>query len=118
MMKTRANQPVFRTACARAVVLLCGLSLLAPAPLWAQPSQQPPQPNDIGSRSNRDQVVLNFVNADIEAVTRAIGVMLDRQIIIDPRVKGTITVYSEQPVSVAEAYRNLAREILLRDARP
>ncbi|RZJ06497.1 MAG: type II secretion system protein GspD [Rubrivivax sp.] len=51
-------------------------------------------------------VTLNFVNADIEAVTRAIGVMLDRQIIIDPRVKGTITVYSEQAVSVAEAYRN------------
>ncbi|MFG6455292.1 type II secretion system secretin GspD [Roseateles sp. BYS96W] len=51
-------------------------------------------------------VTLNFVNADIEAVTRAIGVMLDRQIIIDPRVKGTVTVYSEQPVSVGEAYRN------------
>jgi general secretion pathway protein D len=51
-------------------------------------------------------VTLNFVNADIEAVTRAIGVMLDRQIIIDPRVKGTITVYSEQPVSVREAYLN------------
>jgi len=51
-------------------------------------------------------VTLNFVNADIEAVTRAIGVMMNRQIIIDPRVKGTITVYSEQPVSVAEAYRN------------
>jgi general secretion pathway protein D len=51
-------------------------------------------------------VTLNFVNADIEAVTRAIGVMLNRQIIIDPRVKGTITVYAEQPVSVAEAYRN------------
>jgi general secretion pathway protein D len=50
-------------------------------------------------------VTLNFVNADIEAVTRAIGVMLNRQIIIDPRVKGAITVYSEQPVSVAEAYR-------------
>lgn len=51
-------------------------------------------------------VTLNFVNADIEAVTRAIGVMLNRQIIIDPRVKGAITVYSEQPVSVADAYRN------------
>lgn len=51
-------------------------------------------------------VTLNFVNADIEAVTRAIGVMLNRQIIIDPRVKGTITVYSEQPVSVSDAYRN------------
>jgi general secretion pathway protein D len=49
-------------------------------------------------------VTLNFVNADIEAVTRAIGVMMDRQFIIDPRVKGTITLYSEQPLSVREAY--------------
>lgn len=49
-------------------------------------------------------VTLNFVNADIEAVTRAIGVMLDRQFVIDPRVKGSITLYSEQPLSVREAY--------------
>ncbi|MGM9484798.1 type II secretion system secretin GspD [Roseateles sp. NT4] len=53
----------------------------------------------------RSPVTLNFVSADVEAVTRAIGVMMDRQIIIDPRVKGTITVYSEQPVSIAEGYR-------------
>ncbi|WP_310384611.1 type II secretion system secretin GspD [Roseateles sp.] len=51
-------------------------------------------------------VTLNFVNADIEAVTRAIGVMMDRQFIIDPRVKGQITLYSEQPLSVREAYLN------------
>jgi general secretion pathway protein D len=51
-------------------------------------------------------VTLNFVNADIEAVSRAIGVMLNRQIVIDPRVKGQITVYSEQPLSVHEAYLN------------
>jgi len=51
-------------------------------------------------------VTVNFVNADIEAVTRAIAVMIERQIIVDPRVKGTITVYSEQPISVREAYVN------------
>ncbi len=51
-------------------------------------------------------VTLNFVNADIEAVTRAIGVMMGRQFVIDPRVKGTITVYSEQPLPVGEAYLN------------
>jgi general secretion pathway protein D len=51
-------------------------------------------------------VTVNFVNADIEAVTRAMAVMIERQIIVDPRVKGTITVYSEQPVSVREAYLN------------
>jgi general secretion pathway protein D len=53
---------------------------------------------------SRTPVTLNFVNADVEAVTRAMGVMLDRQLIIDPRVKGTITVYSEQPLSVQEAF--------------
>jgi general secretion pathway protein D len=107
MMKTRANQPVFRTACARAVVLLCGLSLLAPAPLWAQPSQQPPQPNDIGSRSNRDQVVLNFVNADLESVVKAVGQATGKNFVIDPRVKGTVNLVTEQPVSRAQALETL-----------
>jgi len=55
---------------------------------------------------NSTPVTLNFVNADIEAVTRAIGVMMNKQFVIDPRVKGTITLYSEQPVSVSEAYVN------------
>jgi general secretion pathway protein D len=47
---------------------------------------------------------VNFVNADVEAVTRAFAAMIDRPIQIDPRVKGTITVYSEQPQSVQAAW--------------
>src|SRR6516164_4897462 len=104
-MKTRANQPVFRTACARAVVLLCGLSLLAPAPLWAQ-AQQPPQPNDVSPR-NRDQVVLNFVNADLESVVKAVGQATGKNFVIDPRVKGTVNLVTEQPVSRAQALETL-----------
>jgi general secretion pathway protein D len=50
-------------------------------------------------------VTVNFVNADIEAVTRAFAAMINRQIAVDPRVKGQITVYSEQPQSVREAYQ-------------
>jgi general secretion pathway protein D len=49
-------------------------------------------------------VTVNFVNADLEAVTRAMAAMLDRQILVDPRVKGVITVYSEQPIPVREAW--------------
>ena len=94
-----------RTATAIAVLLLAAGSALA------QPDNATVQRARPGSSTGpavraSSPVTLNFVNADIEAVTRAIGVMLNRQIIIDPRVKGTITVYSEQPVSVAEAYRN------------
>jgi hypothetical protein len=51
-------------------------------------------------------VTVNFVNADIEAVTRAFAAMIERQIAVDPRVKGTMTVYSEQPQSVAQAYQS------------
>ncbi|WP_457422699.1 type II secretion system secretin GspD [Roseateles sp. P5_E7] len=93
-----------RTATAVAIAAL----LLTAGSAFAQPDNatvQRSRPRGPAVRAS-SPVTLNFVNADIEAVTRAIGVMLDRQIIIDPRVKGTVTVYSEQPVSVAEAYRN------------
>jgi general secretion pathway protein D len=73
------------------------LAVLAAHPLHAQ---QAPR------RAQQEMVTLNFVNADIEAVSRAIGAMLERPLLVDPRVKGQITVYSEQALTVPEAYRN------------
>ncbi|MCK9685448.1 type II secretion system secretin GspD [Scleromatobacter humisilvae] len=58
------------------------------------------------SRARGTPVTLNFVNADIEAVSRAIGAMLNRDILVDPRVKGNITVYNDKPQPLSEAYRN------------
>ena len=55
---------------------------------------------------SREPVTLNFVNAEIEGVARAIGAILERQIVVDPRVKGQITLYSEQAVTPREAYLN------------
>ena len=89
MRMTRA-----RTHTARLTSLLLALALALP-PVHGQP---------VAGRS-RAPVTVNFVNADIEAVTRAFAAMIDRQIAVDPRVRGTITVYSEQPQSVAEAYQ-------------
>ena len=57
-----------------------------------------------GDAAAADQVTLNFVNADIEGVARAMGVILKRQFVVDPRVKGTMTLYSEQPMSRSDAY--------------
>ncbi len=58
------------------------------------------------ARSRSTPVTLNFVNADIEAVSRAIGAMLNRDILVDPRVKGQITVYNDKPQPLGAAYRN------------
>jgi len=93
-----------RTAVASAIAITT--LLMAAGTALAQPDGTNVQRGRGPAVKANSPVTLNFVNADIEAVTRAMGVMLDRQIIIDPRVKGTITVYSEQPVSVREAYLN------------
>ena len=58
------------------------------------------------SKFRGEPVTLNFVNADIEGVTRAMSVILKQQFVVDPRVKGNITVYSEQALSPREAYFN------------
>jgi len=91
----------FAFACLRmrsAVSLVVMLTLVMPhAPSPAQGSKD---------KASREPVTLNFVNAEIEGVSRAIGAILERQIIVDPRVKGQITLYSEQPLSPREAYLN------------
>jgi len=80
---------------------------LAAALALPAPAQQarPTKAQNAALKSNA-RVTLNFVNADIEAVSRAMAAMTERQIIVDPRVKGAITVYSEQPLTVREAYLN------------
>jgi general secretion pathway protein D len=39
------------------------------------------------------------VNADIEAVARTMAVITGRNVVVDPRVKGTITLTTERPVA-------------------
>jgi general secretion pathway protein D len=77
-------------------------ALLATAPVAHSQDREPPMP----ATRSKAPVTLNFVNADIEAVSRAIGTMLDRQIVVDPRVKGQITVTSERAQPPQEAWRS------------
>jgi general secretion pathway protein D len=78
-------------------------AVLALPPATAQEAGKP-RDGSAAAASARSQVTVNFVNADVEAVTRAFAAMINRPIVVDPRVKGNITVYSEQPQSVREAY--------------
>src|SRR5690554_4786004 len=43
-------------------------------------------------RGGEDQVTLNFKDADVEAVVAAFGHLLDRIFVIDPRVRGKMTL--------------------------
>lgn len=98
-MKTHPTQPRSRAiALATALALAFGPTGLLPGvagvAFAATVKKAPPS------------VTLNFVNADIEGVSRAMAAIVDRQIMVDPRVKGTVTLYSEQPLTPREAYLN------------
>lgn len=49
-------------------------------------------------------VTLNFVNADIEGVVKAMAVITGKNFVIDPRVKGTVNIISAQPVARSVVY--------------
>ena len=78
-----------------------------PAPLpptTASPRMASEPSGSLGSFKRGEPVTLSFVNAEIEAVARAVGVMTGRNMVIDPRVKGTLNMTTERPVSVQAAY--------------
>ena len=77
------------------------LASLLPAPLvFAQSARARPAPR------NAETVTLNFVNADIDGVARAMSAILKQQFVVDPRVKGTMTLYSDVPLTPRDAYVN------------
>ncbi len=97
MKKSNTSRPQRPLAAAVASMMLCTSLLPAPA-AYAQQRE--------ARARGGDAVTLNFVNAEIEGVARAMGAILKQQFVVDPRVKGTITLYSEEPLSPREAYLN------------
>ena len=63
-----------------------------------------------------EPVTLNFVNADIEAVARAMAAITGRNIVVDPRVKGTVTLTPEKPVSPGAAYNQFLATLRMSSA--
>jgi general secretion pathway protein D len=50
-----------------------------------------------------DAVTLNFQAAEIDAVARTFASITGRNVVVDPRVKGTLTLVTDKPVSRAVA---------------
>lgn len=51
-----------------------------------------------------EPVTLNFANAEIEAVARTMASITGRSVVVDPRVKGTMNLSTDRPVSPTAAY--------------
>jgi general secretion pathway protein D len=65
------------------------------------------------AQRSREPVTLNFVNADIEAVARTMAAITGRNIVVDPRVKGTINLSTDRPVPPNVAYNQFLAAVRL-----
>jgi len=114
MSALRSDAPAFRPpaqAWRLSVFILAGLVALMPL---VSPAQQAPSGTPAARvQGGADPVMLNFVNADLEAAVRAIGQYTGRQFVIDPRVRGTLTLVTERPVTKQQAYEQLLAALRL-----
>jgi len=58
-------------------------------------------------RGGEPTTMLNFVDADLQGVVRALATFTERNFVVDPRVKGPLTLVSEVPVDADTAYSML-----------
>ncbi len=49
--------------------------------------------------AEEEKITVNFVNADIQSVIKAVGQQTGKNFILDPRVTGTVNIVSDRPVS-------------------
>jgi general secretion pathway protein D len=65
------------------------------------------------AQGSEQGAALSFVNADIESVIKAVGHYTGMTFIIDPRVKGTLTLTSERTLTKAQAFSLLTSALRL-----
>jgi general secretion pathway protein D len=70
-------------------------------------------PLQVAAAPAQEQAALNFVGADIESVIKAVGHYTGMTFIIDPRVKGTLTLVSEKSISKSQAFNLLTSALRL-----
>ena len=76
----------------------------------AQNGRTFPPPPTVASRSGAP-VTLNFINAEIEAVARTMAVISGRNVVVDPRVKGVMTLVTAVPATPTQALRLFSAQL-------
>ena len=62
-------------------------------------------PGTVAVTPRAGEVLLNFQQADLQAVVKAMAQMTGRNMLIDPRVRGQVTIVSSKPMPIAVAYQ-------------
>ncbi|HEX9811694.1 MAG TPA: type II secretion system secretin GspD [Burkholderiales bacterium] len=75
-----------------------------PTPPPTQPSVQRTIPVGVCEPKRADEFCVNFQAADIQGVVKTISQITGRNFLLDPRVKGQVTIISQRPIPRAAVY--------------
>ncbi len=65
------------------------------------------------ARLGKDKITLSFANAELEAVVRTVTELVGKTAVIDPRIKGTLNLQSDKPITREQAYQQLLTQLRL-----
>ena len=111
MANQHASSTCASTAFKRTIISIAACALLTTAlgTFYTPAAAQTPS----GANRAGDGVTLNFVNAEIAEVARTMGVLTNRNIVVDPRVKGAMNLSSDKTLSVGAAYNQFLTALRL-----
>ena len=90
-----------------AVAAALALALAGPAQAQTTASDSAPAARSGGN------VTLDFANAEIDAVARTMATITGRNVVVDPRVKGQLTLITERAVTPAAAFQQFLAALRL-----
>ena len=76
-----------------------------PLPRGAIAADPPAAAGAPATQGNPNSITLNFRDAEVDTVIGAFGHLLNRTFIIDPRVRGKITLETPKPVTRVQAFQ-------------
>jgi general secretion pathway protein D len=76
----------------------------ASAPAAASAPAHARAPARLARAGSSNSFTIDFPSIDVDAAARAMATILDRPILVDTKAKGTLTMFSDQPVSRAQAF--------------
>ncbi|AMM23943.1 type II secretion system secretin GspD [Variovorax sp. PAMC 28711] len=68
---------------------------------------------DAAAPRRGEPITLNFSNAEIESVARTMAVITGRDVVVDPRVKGTMNLQTDRAIAPAAAFNQFAAALRL-----
>ena len=95
------------------VVALLLVPLLMLQPVMAQAPSGTAGKTDQAKRSANGDLTINLVNADIASAVQAVAAATGRNFIVDPRVKGQVTLQFEKPVPPQKVFQALLTQLRL-----